>query len=340
MLDVTQLNPTFVCGHRASGGGLLISLLDYHPELLVYPDESKFFYLFYPIMLETNASTIEKIQCVKSKILEFTRAILVEKCSATNNHFDYSSFVTNFERNISDTSEWHNYLTAIIQAYADASPQPKNQLIRWVERTTSSEIYAHEINKCFPNCKFIHNIRDPRDNYASLKSRWHNKLRYLSDTTTLESLRQSCIERGKLGMEMGITNHTIFGEEKYIFSRYEDIVTDNANALKIIAEFLGIDADRFSHSPTFCGLPWGGNNFDKQKFDNVSSVQVGRWKERIDDHEAALIEFHFKDLMVYFGYKLEYSEAQQVEAAQKHYIWLNYSSDRKADFSLAEKISF
>ena len=45
----------------------------------------------------------------------------------------------------------------------------------WVEKTTSSEFYATEIIKWFPNAKFIHLIRDPRDNFASLKSGWEER---------------------------------------------------------------------------------------------------------------------------------------------------------------------
>ena len=46
MINIENIDPIFICGHRACGGGLLTGLLDQHPELLVYPDESKFFYLF------------------------------------------------------------------------------------------------------------------------------------------------------------------------------------------------------------------------------------------------------------------------------------------------------
>ena len=152
--------------------------------------------------------------------------------------------------------------------------------------------------------------------------------------------KKNLINITKKTSEIGIANKNIYGKHRYIFSRYEDLVTSNSKTLKIVAEFLEIDESKFTNAPTFCGLPWVGNNFDKQQFDNVTSAQVGRWKERIDDHEAALIEFHFRDLMHYFDYEIEYSDAQQAEAASNHYKWLNYASDRKADFSLADKISF
>ena len=44
-------------------------------------------------------------------------------------------------------------------------------------------------------------------------TRWDKKLRYLSDSSSLEALRQSCIERGKLGLEIGIMNQQLIGEK-------------------------------------------------------------------------------------------------------------------------------
>ena len=43
MIDVSKLDPVFFCGHRASGGGMYMGVFDFHPELLVFPHECKFF---------------------------------------------------------------------------------------------------------------------------------------------------------------------------------------------------------------------------------------------------------------------------------------------------------
>ena len=47
-MNFNKFKPVFVCGHRASGGGLYMGIFDFHPQLLVWPHESKFFHLFYP----------------------------------------------------------------------------------------------------------------------------------------------------------------------------------------------------------------------------------------------------------------------------------------------------
>lgn len=41
--------PIFICGHPKSGTSLLRNLLDFHPQLVVYPEESRFFRQFLPL---------------------------------------------------------------------------------------------------------------------------------------------------------------------------------------------------------------------------------------------------------------------------------------------------
>jgi hypothetical protein len=74
-----------------------------------------------------------------------------------------------------------------------------------------------------------------------------------------------------------------------------------------------------------------------ETFENVSKTQVGRWKERIDQHEAALMEFHFSFVMEKYGYQSEFSHKEQAIAASRHYEWMNFQSGKKADFSKAIK---
>ena len=40
---------------------------------------------------------------------------------------------------------------------------------------------------------------------------------------------------------------------------------------------------------------------NNKKFDKISSSQSGSWKNRIEDQEAALMEFHFKGVFEKFG---------------------------------------
>ena len=122
--------------------------------------------------------------------------------------------------------------------------------------------------------------------------------------------------------------------------RYEDLVTEPKKTLSSIADFLGINNNLFDYKTTYSGLQWKGNNFDGKIFDGISSSHLGSWKERIEEEEAALIEFYFRNVMNYYDYETVVSDELQVKAACKHYKWFNFSSDRKADFKLANKAKF
>jgi len=335
-MRVKDLEQTFICGHRASAGGLLTSLLDFHPELLVVPHESKFFQLYYPFMDSDSFSDEEKVQSISANIIEYMKSVLVESVKVKKDYFDVHIFTKKFKEYAVGNNNWGDYLISVMKAYAYTSPQEKDNLKRWVERSTISEIYASEIIRRFPKAKFIQVVRDPRDNYASMKSRWNNKLRFLSDSSSIESLMQSFIDRARLCLEAGIVNKKIYNNQ-YMLCRCEDLIVDPKKTLSEIANFLEINNDLFDYRTTFCGLLWGGNNFDGKKFDGISSSQIGLWKERIEEDEAALVEFHFRHVMKYYGYKTEYNEQMQMESASKHYKWFNFVSDRKADFKLANK---
>jgi hypothetical protein len=95
--------------------------------------------------------------------------------------------------------------------------------------------------------------------------------------------------------------------------------------IKELCGFIGIEYDDILLTPTFYGLPWRGNNFDGLKFDKASATNVGRWPERITEHDAQVIEFHLNEPMQRWGYKPVFTPAQQADAATQHYKWSNFA---------------
>ena len=72
------------------------------------------------------------------------------------------------------------------------------------------------------------------------------------------------------------------------------------------------------------------NNFSGKSFLKPSKENVGRWENRINDSEAQLIEYHFKDIMENFGYKCKFNLKDQQKAAAEHYKWFNFSTPYSA----------
>ena len=229
-----------------------------------------------------------------------------------------------FRRRTKDSNgDTRELLLAMAMTYRECSPLDKSRHVRWIEKTTSTEIYAADVKRWFPRARFIHVLRDPRDNYGSLKSGWEKRYKQFNDSPL--RLLQSHVERGKLGMELARWNLARYGPEDYLVIRFEDLARDPAAVLRQVTAFLGVAFDEAILKPTVWGLPWGGNNFDGLTFSGVSAVNVDRWRDRITPEEAAVIEFYYADIMEHFGYRPVTSKADQVDAARNLYAWHNFA---------------
>ncbi len=319
-----QDSPLILCGHRKSGTTMLLSLLDNHPQLVTFPPDSGFFYAWYPTYNSDSFTRDEKIQRVIDTMYYNFRLDL-EKLEAWDSVFDYESLNKRLRARMEDVEAApENLLREAIIAWGEATGQAAHHDLKgWVEKTTSTEIYASEVLEWYPNAKMVHVIRDPRDNYSSLKSGW--QARYSEQADSIERIRQSMIDRGLLGMKMATQNHKIYGEERYMTIRFEDLTADPRKQMQKIAEFASLEFDESMLFPTYMGLPWKGNNFDGLKFEGVSAVNVGKWKKRIDPEEAYLIEFHFEEELIRWGYEIESTQRQRVDAAREHYKWANFA---------------
>jgi len=317
--------PVFLCGHRKSGTTLLLSLFDNHPDYSVFPPDSGFWYGFFPRYASDTFSFDEKIARMKSVFFlnledDFKNLDCYEE-GKYQVHFDgmCESFV---ERMKSRKGHWKDFLVSGMEAFHEFHPCKRSEPLGFIEKTTSTEIYACEIKDSFPTAKFIHLVRDPRDNYASLKSGW--SARYQDQNDTVERLLQSMLERGLLGLRMAIENQKIFKDSYYVL-RYEDLVHQPEEEMRKLCDFLSIEYSSSLLVPTYLGLPWKGNNFDGLSFSKPDPVNAGRWKERITEHEAGVIEFHGRDLMLAHNYELSIDPALASRAAAEHYKWHNFA---------------
>ncbi|MCF6330696.1 MAG: sulfotransferase [Sulfurimonas sp.] len=327
-------NPVFICGHRKTGTTMLISLFDNAEDAVVYPDDSSFFYMYYPRYEGDLYSKEEKLKRLDDILNVFLKDLInefkIDKTQKQQFFEKHKKFYTAIKDEIilSDDLSIKYILKVVmknIHKYFYLNKKPKV----WFEKTTSTEIYALDLIKMFPNAKFIHLIRDPRDNWASLKSGWDEKYKKYNDEQ--KRLLQSLIERGKLGLEFAKNNREILGEKCYKVVKFEDLTADPEKTMKELADFAGIKYSENLLHPTRFGVSWGGNNFEGAKFKKPSSENANRWRERIAEEEAQIIEYHFEDIMNYFDYKLVFSKEQRVEAAKEHYKWFNFSTPYSAD---------
>lgn len=275
-----QLNPLFICGYAKSGTSLMLSLLDSHPELLVYPDELKIFQRIMPL-----ESIEEKINCILTKTAAKEPALgIVEVASGTR---DYSSV------------DGEKYLNELIDALNQAN-NDKELLLAWfsiwkkfssvsqskelkyfVEKTPDNEFYIDIIKEWFKKPFFIHVVRDPRDNYTSYSKKNLN--------LTLESFCYGWQQSTQIGLSQKGSN--------YLLIKYEDLVGDTKNTLDKICKFLGISYNNSLTVPTINNVRWAGNSMFGDNLGEIHSKAINRYKEKLLEKEISDIEGYLFDEM-------------------------------------------
>ncbi|KGF72293.1 hypothetical protein DO97_10825 [Neosynechococcus sphagnicola sy1] len=320
-------HPVLIAGHRRSGTTAFLNLLEGHPQLCTFPADSGFFYGYFP-PYDTDAYTVDQ---KLNRIIDFCYGNLREEVEKVNHEnpdqppldFPFETLHQNFRQQaLQSHLTPKSLLTAMIAAYWQTYGLPSAP-IAWVEKTSSSEIYANYIFDWFPQARFLHVIRDPRDNYSSLKSGWAKNYQQRGEDP--RQLIQSMIDRGRLGMELARYNQQRYGKASYLVLKYEDLIQQPRQTMAEVAEFLGIEDHDSLLKPTVCGRSWRGNNFDGTVFHTLSDLNIGRWRDRITPEECQVIEYYFRDVMAYFEYAPAFPLHEAMDAVVEYYKWYNYA---------------
>lgn len=308
-------DPIFICGHRKSGTTVFKSLLDGHKDLLVYPTDLNLLYLYFPNFIKNNLdkkSRKERLETILFDDLKNELEIL-----NINTSFSISDFKKLFFRSLNENFENIKYIIeCLIESYASIL---KIKKFIPVIKETSIEIYYHEIKSWFPNSKFIQLVRDPRDNYASLKSGVKPYYSSLGEDEfhTLSSL----IYRVRVGLEFsGILNKS----QDFKVVKFEDLGKDLEQEMIRVCHFLNIIFSEILLKPTILKQSYTGNNFNKLKFKKFSNKNINNWDKRITKDEVKIIEFFLKNQFRIFGYNRKFNDKECIKIVSEFYKYENY----------------
>jgi hypothetical protein len=296
LMNAWRDRPIFICGHPKSGTTLLRALLDSHPQLLVYPDETFFFRGFLPEI--RNLSFDEKLSLAQRYILHFFTSPLTSEVEnpidGRDSYVMYAEACEAMRQILKPESFRHNgdLLYAAIYAFGQVHKLVSSETLYWVEKTPYNEHFASIIYAWWPEARCIQVVRDPRDNYAT----YHRKHSGLAVEEFTESWKAS--------LKAGIHNLEKFGTQRYLIIRYEELIQNPKGKLGEIIAFLGIrDADTL-RTPTNKGVLWEGNSMFADRFSAISSKPLGRWKSVLSSEEIGVIELVCGNWMKRMGYPL------------------------------------
>jgi hypothetical protein len=275
--------PIFICGHPKAGTSLLRSILDAHPQLVVYPEETIFFRRFLPRARSLELS--EQIELAEKELIHIFQWNRTQPVDSQVGYPDRDYTFIPFDQvrqelnRLAQVNHRHpgDLLSAAILAYGQVSAQLTSETTAWVEKSPYNEYYAEQIFAWWPQARCIQIVRDPRDNYVSYRRKHPG---WSAEFFSMNWLRST---------QAGIQNQKRFSPEKYLLLRYEELTARPQEKLEELVAFLGINWDDSLATPTRAGERWRGNSMFSNQFQNISRAAVARWKENLENEEAAVI---------------------------------------------------
>jgi hypothetical protein len=307
---------TWACGHRKSGTSMLLNLFDGHPDLCVYPSDLNLLYGYFP---SYGAKSI----CRDERVARINRVVFNDPVTRDfwGDNIDIATVKDAFYKQLpSGNFSVRDIISSLLRCFAEIQGCSDN-FFSYLVKETSIEIYAQEISRWFPQSKFIHLVRDPRDNFSAMFRGIDKHYCHFGDNE--KTLLHSLIERVGTGIRMMDINRAVLGKGSYYVLKFEDLTRDPEPIMRDVCSFVGVEFNDCLLRPTRFGEPVAGNNFDKKAMFQIISSNVGRWKERISEEAAMVIEFYLGDVLDYFGYQRAFSPAETAQAAADFYKWSN-----------------
>lgn len=208
-------SPVFVIGMNGSGTTMLADSLGHHPELYMFPLESKVLPFF--LMNQGRYGELGALDARRrlAAALASTKAYVQVNGEAPVALSDGQLERPGFE----------GVVDALYRYFAE-----KQGKTRWGDKSPINTQHVAALAAAFPNAQFVHIIRDGRDAAQSFHRRWG-----------YEPLHT--ITRWKRDVAAGRDQGLRLGDERYLEVRYEALTADPSQEMRRICDFLGLQFD-------------------------------------------------------------------------------------------------
>jgi len=292
--------PIFICGYPKSGTTLLTSLLDNHNELLVIPEEIKF---FNKVLRQNKDDRIEYL--LNHSNLKLLKIGKFRSPSGDRDYsgFDYNIFLEHFFKYWNSSNKGsENILESVVNGLSVALNS--NFFKAWVEKTPGTEFHLNTIINWWPNAKFVYLIRDPRQNYCS-----HFRYQKIKNKPLNITIKRF-IKKWKNSVKAFEEFRNRTG--KGFLIKYEDLVDNPKRIMENLADYLQIEFRDSLIIPTRIGIQWEGNSSDGKSRNKIEN-NFYNYDKYLSNNEISIIDLKLRNEIIRYRYALtkEYSLIQK-----------------------------
>jgi hypothetical protein len=288
--DSNARAPIFLICSERSGSNLISSMMGEHPEIYAHPP----YHLGRDLILRLHEAAAGGI---RSRPMQVLVRNAVNKVSRYRGEEE----------------------AARLQQWFDAQPGVEPRAIaRYIWQQMPVEAHGrHALVKennvhqllfflvdCFPDAKFVFQVRDPRDYFLSCKLR---KKRWLGNKFGSVRNALSVWREDQLG---GLLAYGLLGPERVFLQRYEDLVSRSEQTLARLCRFLGLEFDprmlEFHAGASAQNLAVKGGPRENLARP-VMTENFRKYRKGLSRGQIRVVEAHVGDLMDRFGYPREYT---------------------------------
>ncbi|WLE95565.1 MAG: sulfotransferase [Candidatus Electrothrix communis] len=243
--------PVFLCGAMKSGTTLLLELLDGHPELIVLPGDS----FVWGRLTKENPPSRKLLQAdwdrwLKRMVNPTGQAPFWVFGTKVHPYFEFTQYLQYWYEQFPET--WRSSELSVLLSFYCANPSRSSAPRMWVEKTPGNEFNLEVLLENFPDARFIHIVRDPRENLASLKKLYQTRSWRWDPLEVADRIAGSCRLADEYLKKLG--------QERYHLLTYEQLTERPAATMRELAEFIGIEWYNALLKPTVNSVPAHANS--------------------------------------------------------------------------------
>ncbi|MGI9220301.1 MAG: sulfotransferase family protein [Woeseiaceae bacterium] len=281
--------PFFLICSERSGSNLISSIVGEHPEVYAHPP----YHLGRDLIQRLHEAAEGGVSCEAMQILKRSA---VKRIATYRGDDEAQQF-----------ADWIDAQTKIDPralarfVFMEMSPEGRDKHA-FVKENNIHQILFFLVD-CFPDAKFIFQVRDPRDFLLSCVAR---RKRWLGNK--FDSIRNA-MNVWREDQVAGLTAYGLLGPDRVLLQRYEDLVGDFEPTITRLCAFLELEFDEkmrnFHTTDRAQQLAVKGARENLAK--PLMTENFRKYRKGLSRGQIKIVEAYNGDLMDRFGYPREYT---------------------------------